>query len=227
MASPPNHHHSHPQRRRGRSCGRQCRTDGAAAHQPPTANHAALLLFRSLDGWSDRHRLRWPRAHRSGRLRHDAPGRRLGWEEGEAGADELDRRVSDACRECGRLVERDDLRPQKALLGRRKREVSCCRLREVSREGLTVHKAPRCEEMSARLKMSVLRWVQYPLRDDGVVLRRATVRDGAIEIRVWRSPALISDFEGEIEPLPALNFFDFSAKSRQFFARLRRARPDF
>jgi hypothetical protein len=81
--------------------------------------------------------------------------------------------------------------------------------------------------MSARLKMSVLRWVQYPLRDDGVVLRRATVRDGAIEIRVWRSPALISDFEDEIEPLPALNFFDFSAKSRQFFARLRRARPDF
>ena len=30
------------------------------------------------------------------------------------------------------------------------------------------------------------------------------------------SPALISDFEDEIEPLPALTFFDFSAKSANF-----------
>ena len=44
--------------------------------------------------------------------------------------------------------------------------------------------------------------------------------NGAIEyqgyIRVWRSSALISDFEGEIEPLPALNFSDFRAKPANF-----------
>jgi hypothetical protein len=45
---------------------------------------------------------------------------------------------------------------------------------------------------------------------------------GAIEIRVW-----ISDFEGEIEPLPDLNLGFHSAKSAHFFARLRRAHPDF
>ena len=55
-------------------------------------------------------------------------------------------------------------------------------------------------------------------RDDKSLInvRACTVRDAAIEIRVWRSPALISDFEGEIEPLPALNFFDFRAESANF-----------
>ena len=40
---------------------------------------------------------------------------------------------------------------------------------------------------------------------DGPMRATGTVRDGAIEIRVWRSAALISETESEIEPPTALN----------------------
>jgi hypothetical protein len=52
-----------------------------------------------------------------------------------------------------------------------------------------------------------------PLHTDIINICIHTVRDGAIEIRVWRSPALIFETESEIDPpTRALNFLDFTHK---------------